>query len=162
MALYLKQIDHCLCQLARNQLMVHDVPQELAQVFKSALHCLLLLPFLSHQSSKSVEMGRVHEIVVENFKSYQGRVNIGPFRKFTCVIGPNGAGKSNLMDALSFVLGVQAKQLRSEKLRDLIYRKEGENPKENQRTASVELTYIGSDIGFEGQTRGRQEQTRKV
>jgi structural maintenance of chromosome 1 len=54
------------------------------------------------------------------------------------------------MDALSFVLGVQAKQLRSEKLRDLIYRKEGENPKENQRTASVELTYIGSDIGEEG------------
>jgi len=87
-------------------------------------------------------MGRVHEIVVENFKSYQGRVQIGPFRKFTCVIGPNGAGKSNLMDAMSFVLGVQARVLRSEKLRDLVYRKEGEDPRKNQRTALVELTYV--------------------
>eukprot|EP00930_Biecheleria_cincta_P061734 TRINITY_DN4729_c0_g1_i1.p1 TRINITY_DN4729_c0_g1~~TRINITY_DN4729_c0_g1_i1.p1 ORF type:complete len:1235 (-),score=374.74 TRINITY_DN4729_c0_g1_i1:275-3979(-) len=86
-------------------------------------------------------MGRVHEIVVENFKSYQGRVQIGPFRHFTCVIGPNGAGKSNLMDAISFVLGVQARQLRSERLRDLVYRKEGEDPKKNERTAFVELTY---------------------
>uniref|UniRef100_A0A7S4VE94 Structural maintenance of chromosomes protein n=1 Tax=Alexandrium monilatum TaxID=311494 RepID=A0A7S4VE94_9DINO len=89
--------------------------------------------------------GRVHEIVVENFKSYQGRVQIGPFRKFTCVIGPNGAGKSNLMDAISFVLGVQARVLRSEKLRDLVYRKEGEDPKKNQRTASVELTYVDEE-----------------
>mmetsp|Transcript_23018 Transcript_23018/g.66732 ORF Transcript_23018/g.66732 Transcript_23018/m.66732 type:complete len:1247 (+) Transcript_23018:117-3857(+) len=93
-------------------------------------------------------MGRVHQIVVENFKSYAGRVDIGPFRKFTCVIGPNGAGKSNLMDAISFVLGVQARQLRSEKLRDLVYRKEGEDPKKNQRTAYVELTYV-SDGGGE-------------
>jgi len=97
--------------------------------------------------------GRVHEIVVENFKSYQGRVQIGPFRKFTCVIGPNGAGKSNLMDAISFVLGVQARVLRSEKLRDLVYRKEGEDPKQNQRTASVELTYIGEAEGDDAETR---------
>lgn len=38
------------------------------------------------------------------------------------VIGPNGAGKSNLMDAISFVLGVKSFQLRSSQLRDLIYR----------------------------------------
>jgi len=95
-------------------------------------------------------MGRVHQIVVENFKSYKGRVAIGPFRKFTCIIGPNGAGKSNLMDAISFVLGVQARQLRSEKLRDLVYRMEGEDPKKNERTAFVELTYLndaGDDSG---------------
>jgi len=99
-------------------------------------------------------MGRVHEIVVENFKSYQGRQQIGPFRHFTCIVGPNGSGKSNLMDAISFVLGVQAKVLRSEKLRDLVYRKEGENPKENERTGSVELTYVGDDseAGAEGAT----------
>ncbi|CAE8604505.1 unnamed protein product, partial [Polarella glacialis] len=93
------------------------------------------------------KMGFVHEIVVDNFKSYQGRVQIGPFKKFTCVIGPNGAGKSNLMDAISFVLGVQARQLRSERLRDLVYRKEGEDPKKNERTASVELSYVNGDGG---------------
>mmetsp|Transcript_6460 Transcript_6460/g.13994 ORF Transcript_6460/g.13994 Transcript_6460/m.13994 type:complete len:1237 (+) Transcript_6460:300-4010(+) len=86
-------------------------------------------------------MGRVEQIVVENFKSYSGRVEVGPFRRFTCIIGPNGAGKSNLMDAMSFVLGVQAKVLRSGNLKELIYRKEGENPKKNERTAFVELTY---------------------
>jgi len=41
---------------------------------------------------------------------------------FTSVIGPNGAGKSNLMDAISFVLGVKSAQLRSSQLRDLVYR----------------------------------------
>ena len=41
---------------------------------------------------------------------------------FTSIIGPNGAGKSNLMDAISFVLGVKSAQLRSSQLKDLIYR----------------------------------------
>lgn len=61
---------------------------------------------------------------LENFKSYAGKQVIGPFEEnFVCVIGPNGAGKSNLMDALSFVLGLQSGQLRSHQLADLIYRK---------------------------------------
>jgi structural maintenance of chromosome 1 len=47
---------------------------------------------------------------------------IGPFKNFTSVIGPNGAGKSNLMDAISFVLGVKSAQLRSSQLKDLVYR----------------------------------------
>lgn len=46
----------------------------------------------------------------------------GPFHSFTAVIGPNGAGKSNLMDAISFVLGVRSVSLRSTALKDLIYR----------------------------------------
>ncbi|KAG0331981.1 Structural maintenance of chromosomes protein 1 [Podila humilis] len=66
--------------------------------------------------------GRLHRIEVENFKSYKGHQTIGPFNDFTCVIGPNGAGKSNLMDAISFVLGVKSAQLRSSQLRELIYR----------------------------------------
>lgn len=51
-----------------------------------------------------------------------GHQTIGPFRNFTSVIGPNGAGKSNLMDAISFVLGVKSAQLRSSQLKDLVYR----------------------------------------
>ncbi|KAJ1972477.1 Structural maintenance of chromosomes protein 1 [Dimargaris xerosporica] len=66
-------------------------------------------------------MGRLVELEVENFKSYKGRQKIGPFKTFTSVIGPNGAGKSNLMDAISFVLGVKSAQLRSAQLRELIY-----------------------------------------
>ena len=54
--------------------------------------------------------------------SNSGHQTIGPFRNFTSVIGPNGAGKSNLMDAISFVLGVKSTQLRSSQLKDLVYR----------------------------------------
>ncbi|KAG9307684.1 hypothetical protein G9A89_023249 [Geosiphon pyriformis] len=67
-------------------------------------------------------MGRLIRLELENFKSYKGHQTIGPFLNFTSVIGPNGAGKSNLMDAISFVLGVKSSQLRSSQLRDLIYR----------------------------------------
>lgn len=52
----------------------------------------------------------------------RGHQTIGPFKNFTSIIGPNGAGKSNLMDAISFVLGVKSAQLRSSQLKDLVYR----------------------------------------
>lgn len=52
----------------------------------------------------------------------RGHQIIGPFKNFTSIMGPNGSGKSNLMDAISFVLGVKSAQLRSSQLRDLIYR----------------------------------------
>ena len=58
---------------------------------------------------------------MKNFKSYAGVKTIGPFKPFTCIVGPNGSGKSNVMDAICFVLGSQTKQLRGNKLRDLIY-----------------------------------------
>ncbi|KAJ3088604.1 Structural maintenance of chromosomes protein 1 [Quaeritorhiza haematococci] len=67
-------------------------------------------------------MGRLVHLEVENFKSYKGIQKIGPFFNFTSVIGPNGSGKSNLMDAVSFVLGVKSSQLRSTQLKELIYR----------------------------------------
>mmetsp|Transcript_16447 Transcript_16447/g.24130 ORF Transcript_16447/g.24130 Transcript_16447/m.24130 type:complete len:1331 (-) Transcript_16447:133-4125(-) len=67
----------------------------------------------------------VEYLELDNFKSYAGKQRIGPFHDFTSVIGPNGAGKSNLMDAISFVLGVQSRDLRSSQMRDLIFRPPG-------------------------------------
>ena len=68
-------------------------------------------------------MGRLLRIEVENFKSYAGKVTVGPFPPgFSAVIGPNGGGKSNLMDAISFVLGLPCRQLRGGRLGDLVYR----------------------------------------
>lgn len=67
-------------------------------------------------------MGRIARLEVANFKSYGGAHVVGPFRRFTAVVGPNGAGKSNLMDAISFVLGVGSRQLRSTQLRDLVHK----------------------------------------
>ena len=65
---------------------------------------------------------RISHLEVDNFKSYKGLHIVGPFKQFQAIIGPNGAGKSNLMDAISFVLGLRSNQLRGTHLRDLIHR----------------------------------------
>lgn len=88
-------------------------------------------------------MGRLKHLEVENFKSYHGKHFIGPFDDFTCVIGPNGSGKSNLMDAISFVLGVQSRHLRSAHLKELLYRRDANSPP--ARSAKVLLVYEVSE-----------------
>jgi hypothetical protein len=35
---------------------------------------------------------RIAHLALENFKSYRGYHNIGPFKNFTAIIGPNGSG----------------------------------------------------------------------
>jgi structural maintenance of chromosome 4 len=59
---------------------------------------------------------------LENFKSYGGIKEIGPFHKcFSSVVGPNGSGKSNVIDAMLFVFGKRAKKLRLNKVSELIH-----------------------------------------
>ena len=59
---------------------------------------------------------------MENFKSYAGVKEIGPFHKcFSAVVGPNGSGKSNVIDAMLFVFGKRAKKLRLNKVSELIH-----------------------------------------
>jgi structural maintenance of chromosome 1 len=88
-------------------------------------------------------MGKLRVLELENFKSYAGKTVVGPFDDFTCIIGPNGAGKSNIMDAISFVLGVQSKHLRSSTLKELLYRKDSDAVP--ARRASVKLIYEVSE-----------------
>lgn len=115
-------------------------------------------------------MGRLQYIEVENFKSYCGKHTIGPFGMlhfaswletsliclfdsiddFTCIVGPNGSGKSNMMDAISFVLGVQSRHLRSSHLKDLIFRKDAHSAP--ARKSSVKLVYTV----FDGEVAGRK------
>ncbi|KAJ7566192.1 hypothetical protein O6H91_02G092200 [Diphasiastrum complanatum] len=86
--------------------------------------------------------GRIHRLELENFKSYKGHQIIGPFKNFTAIIGPNGAGKSNLMDAISFVLGVRSMQLRGAQLKDLIYAFDDREREQRGRRAFVKLVYV--------------------
>jgi structural maintenance of chromosome 1 len=75
---------------------------------------------------------------------------------FTCIIGPNGAGKSNMMDAISFVLGVKSAQLRSTQLKDLVYRGrkalqlEGENV--DEETQATDTQASAADVGPDAKT----------
>ena len=95
--------------------------------------------------------GKIHRLELENFKSYKGFQTIGPFYDFTAIIGPNGAGKSNLMDAISFVLGVRSVQLRGAQLKDLIYAFDDKEKEQRGRKAFVRLVYLmddGSELQF--------------
>ena len=65
---------------------------------------------------------KLHKLILENFKSFKGRNEIGFFQDFSVVLGPNGSGKSNIIDALSFVFGLNAQQMK--KVVSIVDRKE--------------------------------------
>ncbi|SJM85986.1 probable Structural maintenance of chromosomes protein 1 [Zygosaccharomyces bailii] len=101
-------------------------------------------------------MGRLVGLELCNFKSYRGTVKVGfGDSNFVSIIGPNGSGKSNMMDAISFVLGVKSSHLRSNLLKDLIYRGvEGEDEDEEDtekqgRSAYVKAFYLKGDSTVE-------------
>jgi structural maintenance of chromosome 2 len=49
----------------------------------------------------------IKSLVIDGFKSYGRRVEIGEFdREFNAITGLNGTGKSNILDSICFVLGI--------------------------------------------------------
>ncbi|KAL4421458.1 hypothetical protein ABPG75_010749, partial [Micractinium tetrahymenae] len=96
--------------------------------------------------------GRILRLEVNSFKSYRGHNVIGPFKPFTTIIGPNGSGKSNVMDAISFVLGVRTAQLRGS-LKELLYSNTaGQSAEDRPRKGSVKLVFEapdGEEVHFE-------------
>ncbi|KAJ6247945.1 structural maintenance of chromosomes protein [Anaeramoeba flamelloides] len=79
----------------------------------------------------------IKKLVLNNFKSYAGKHEFGPFHKrFTAVVGPNGSGKSNVIDSMLFVFGKKAKQIRQRKLEELIH-KSTKYPNVNETSVSV-------------------------
>ena len=111
------------------------------------------------EKNNAAPIGHLSRIELENFKSYKGKQIVGPFKKFTSIVGPNGSGKSNLMDAISFVLGVQSAQLRGSTLRDLVYAYDVQDSKE-KRNASVSLVYVlnTNDEDDEGEEEDESEE----
>jgi structural maintenance of chromosome 4 len=84
----------------------------------------------------------IEKVELENFKSYFGNKVIGPLHKnFTAVVGPNGSGKSNLIESLLFVFGKRAKQMRLNKLSELIH-KSAEHPDVPQASVRVSFQEI--------------------
>ena len=93
------------------------------------------------------QKGRIVRLEIENFKSYRGHHQIGPFYDFTAVVGANGSGKSNLMDAISFVLGVKTAHLRGS-LKELLY---SESSQDRPQRGFVRLVYednSGDEVAF--------------
>ena len=108
----------------------------------------------------------IKKMVLENFKSYAGEVQIGPFDKsMTSVIGPNGSGKSNVIDAMLFVFGFAARNMRQSNITDLIHKSEA-FPNLEWAKVSVHFQQIvdqpdGSFVAVEGSELVVQREVRR-
>lgn len=81
----------------------------------------------------------IHQLILQDFKSYAGRQVVGPFNaSFSAVVGPNGSGKSNVIDSMLFVFGFRANKMRQDRLSDLIHKSE-EYP--SLQSCSVEVHF---------------------
>lgn len=80
------------------------------------------------------------------FKSFADRTRLDFDAGVNVVVGPNGSGKSNLLDAIAWVMGTQAKRaLRTERMEDVIFAGTATRPPLNR--AEVSLTFDNAD-GF--------------
>jgi chromosome segregation protein len=78
----------------------------------------------------------ITELEIDNFKSFSKKTKIPFLEGFTVISGPNGSGKSNIIDSILFVLALSSsRNLRAEKLTDLINLNSGRN------TAEVSLGF---------------------
>ena len=85
---------------------------------------------------------KLHKLILENFKSFRGRNEIGYFKDFSVILGPNGSGKSNIIDALSFVFGLNAQQMRTRNLKELLYYPQKAKSSSNKaQNCSVEIIF---------------------
>ncbi|MEM5872728.1 MAG: AAA family ATPase [Candidatus Aenigmatarchaeota archaeon] len=89
----------------------------------------------------------IKKIILQGFKSFNRKTVIQFINGLNVIIGPNGSGKSNIIDAICFVLGkISAKQMRAEKLSELIFR--GTETKKPADIASVSIIFDNSDKKF--------------
>ena len=73
----------------------------------------------------------ITELEIDNFKSFSKKTKIPFLEGFTVISGPNGSGKSNIIDSVLFVLALSSsRNLRAEKLTDLINLNSGKNTAE--------------------------------
>ncbi|MFO8110610.1 MAG: chromosome segregation protein SMC [Thermoplasmata archaeon] len=84
---------------------------------------------------------------MENFKSFNKRIDIPIEKGYTNITGPNGSGKSNIADAILFVLGPKSsKEMRAGRLTDLIFNGgQGGKPAD---FCKVSLTFDNHDRGM--------------
>ena len=99
------------------------------------------------ESLQPRQQGRIVRLEIVDFKSYRGKQLIGPFKAFTAVVGPNGSGKSNLMDAISFVLGVKTAHLRGS-LKELLHSNGTEAAAKRSAVRLVYQPSTGNEIVF--------------
>ncbi len=106
---------------------------------------------------------KLYKINVENFKSFEGKHEIGYFQNFSVVMGPNGSGKSNIIDAICFALGMKTVSLRTKNLKELIYKKNSdidvnEEEKKLSKNTIINRNNIDEDIKNNKNTKRNKKQ----
>lgn len=86
--------------------------------FKSYAGAQRVGPF--HKVSPCVS-SRTRTSLEQNTSNISLTVVTNSLQSFSSVVGPNGSGKSNVIDAMLFVFGKRAKQLRLNKVSELIH-----------------------------------------
>jgi chromosome segregation protein len=82
----------------------------------------------------------IKKIELTGFKTFPRRTSITLGKGMNVIIGPNGSGKTNLIDAVQFVLGeLSARALRAKDFSNLLFFGNGEVPKANHATVSIQF-----------------------
>lgn len=64
---------------------------------------------------------RIERLTLQGFKSFGERTSLEFDRGIYGIVGPNGSGKSNLVEALRWVVGARARELRGEEALSLLF-----------------------------------------
>ncbi len=64
---------------------------------------------------------RIERLILHGFKSFAERTILEFPHGLSGIIGPNGSGKSNVIEALRFVVGARARELRGSRAEELIF-----------------------------------------
>jgi len=88
-------------------------------------------------------MAFLNRIVMQGFKSFKRKTSVPIPPGFSVFTGPNGSGKTNVLDAITFVLGLSSSRtLRGGKMQDLIF--QGSKSKPGSDFARVTLHFDNS------------------
>ncbi len=109
---------------------------------------------------------RLTSIQMSGFKSFVEPTRVAFDHPLTGVVGPNGCGKSNIIDAIRWVLGERARNLRGETLDDIIF--DGSDSRKRLDQASVEVVIdnslgrVGGEYAGFSEIRIRREASRSA
>lgn len=87
---------------------------------------------------------KIERLILQGFKSFAERTSLDFDRGIFGIVGPNGSGKSNLVEALRWVVGARARELRTEEALSLLFH--GSDGK-----APLGFAEVGLELGVNGQ-----------
>jgi chromosome segregation protein len=86
---------------------------------------------------------KIERLLLQGFKSFGERASLEFDRGIYGIVGPNGSGKSNLVEALRWVVGARARELRGEEALSLLFH--GSDGK-----APLGFAEVGLELGGSG------------